>query len=69
MYINLPATATLEEIDAAIQALPEIEDTRALGVRFPDGSYRVVGEIVRYDECPREDFEQAMDILAHFYDR
>lgn len=62
-YMHFPATATPEEIDEALNAIPEVDGERALAVRFPDGSYDLIGTIVRAIDCPPEVFNQAMKIL------
>lgn len=64
MNIYLTSTASIEEVDAAIAQIPVVEGERAIGVRFPDGSYRVIGRIVRDYDCPPEDFDTAMELLA-----
>ena len=62
-YMHFPATAAPEEIDEAFSTIPEVEGERPLAVRLTDGSYALIGTIVRAIDCPPEIFNQAMKIL------
>lgn len=65
MYMEFSATAAIESIDAALNALQEQRDRRALGVRLPDGRYCLIGEIVKYEDCPQEVFDEALAFMAN----
>ena len=67
MYLNFPSTAEPEEIQAQLDRLPASTDNRILAARFEDGSYRVVGRIVKEPDCPQEDFDHVIEWLAKTY--
>ena len=69
MKMIFPPTADLEEIRAELNKLQDTPERRVLAAQFPDGSYRVIGNVVKDPDCPQEDFDFAMDQLSKIYDR
>lgn len=69
MKLKFPPTAELEEVRAELAKLQGTPERRVLAAQFPDGSYRVIGDVVKDPDCPQEDFDFAMDQLAKIYDR
>lgn len=63
MKLTFPRSAELKEISAAIDKLGT-PDRRAMVSMMPDGSYRLVGSIVKDPDCPQKDFDWAMEQLA-----
>lgn len=69
MKLTFPPTAELEEVRAELAKLQGTPERRVLAAQFPDGSYRVIGDVVKDPDCPQEYFDFAMDQLAKIYDR
>lgn len=64
-YMHFPATAAPEEIDEALNAIPEVDGEKPLAVFFPDGSYHLIGTIVRAIDCPPEIFNKAIKLIEN----
>ena len=69
MTLTFPPTTELHDISAELAKLDENPESRVLAVQFPDGSYRVIGRIVKDPDCQQEDFDFALKQLARTYDR
>ena len=64
IYATFPIDYDYEELDKALASLPSTPEKRALGVRLKDGSYHVIGYIVKDDDCPQEIFDEALEIMV-----
>lgn len=64
MYIEFPPTAEPQEISSALDKLGYTPERRVIACRYPDGSYRVIGEIIKDADCPQEYFDFALKQLA-----
>ena len=56
-----------DQINKKLEGAVDIKrhpERRAVLVRFPDGTRRIVAEIVRLDDCPQDVFEEALEIMA-----
>lgn len=69
MKLTFPPTAELEEVCAELAKLENSPERRVLAARFNDGSYRVIGNVVKDPDCPQEDFDFFMKQLANIYVR
>ena len=69
MRLTFPPTAELEDICAELAKLGDTPERRVLAAQLPDGSYLVIGDVVKDPDCPQEDFDFAMNQLAKIYDR
>lgn len=63
-YIKFEAEATDEYIAEALNELQVSNDRRVLAVSMPDHTYQVIGEIVKFDDCPQDVFDQAMELMG-----
>lgn len=63
IYATFPAQVPLEELDKALESLPYTPEKRPLGVRMEDGSYCIIGQIVKDEDCPQEVFDAALDTM------
>lgn len=68
MKLTFPVTAEPEEIAAELAKLDSDPACRVLAARFPDGTYRVIGRVVKDPDCNQEDFDAIMYQLANTYD-
>ena len=64
-YIQFDSSVESGQIDEALRELEIDKTRRVLGVCMPDNSYHVIGEIVKFDDCPQEVFDQAMELLGN----
>ena len=64
IYQQLPIDCDYEELDKALASLPTTPEKRAVGVRLKDGSYHVIGYIVKDEECPQEIFDEALEMIV-----
>jgi len=64
IYATFPAQVPPEELDKALESLPYTPDKRPLGVRMEDGSYCIIGQIVKDEDCPQEVFDAALDMMT-----
>lgn len=67
IYAIFPAQVPLDELDKALEFLPYTPDKRPLGVRMDDGSYCIIGCIVKDEECPQEVFDAALDTMVKVF--
>lgn len=69
MYLRFPQSVEIDEIDEALAKLGYTPDRRPVAVKFPDGSYRVIGAVVKDPDCPQEDFDFAIQQLSQIYEK
>lgn len=69
MRLTFPRTAELEEVVAELEKLDGGPGDKVLAAKYLDGSYRVIGRVVKDPDCPQEDFDAFLDQLAKIYDR
>lgn len=69
MTLTFSPTTELDDISAELAKLDGGPESRVLAVKFPDGSYRVVGRITKDPDCTQEDFDFFLEQLARTYDR
>lgn len=63
-YIRFEAEATDEQIAEALNKLQVSSDRRTLAVAMPDNTYQIIGEIVKFDDCPQDVFDKAMELMG-----
>ncbi len=64
IYLSFAAEMDTDHIHEELEKLETLPERRVLVIRFPDGTCRVVAEIVKLEGCPQDVFDEAMKILA-----
>ena len=68
-YMKFSADLPPESINEILALLDEDKTRRSLGVMLKDGTYHVIGEIVKFDGCPQDVFDEAMELMAGIYEK
>ena len=53
-----------EQIEQLWELTKEDPTRRSIIARMDDGSYRVLGEVVKLPDCPQEEFDKALERLT-----
>ena len=67
-YIKFEADFPLESINEVLDLFDSDPTRRAIGIMMKDGTYQVIGEIVKFEGCPQDVFDEAMEIMAGIYE-
>ena len=67
-YRKFEPGTPLEVIDEELKKLPVDKTDCPLAARLKDGSYQIVGHLVKYEDCPQEVFDEVIIGLSQVYD-
>lgn len=53
-----------EQLEQLWELTKQDPTRRSIIARFNDGSYRVLGEVVKLPDCPQEEFDKSLEMLS-----